>query len=406
MQIDRMILNQALLVLIGSSLLSYLLIVFFKRLALRAKVVDKPRQDRFYQQAVPLMGGNAIYFAFLIGLVVKGVIHPLEGLVMLVGVVAILYGIFRHRNRLMLIFVISVVWCTVLGILIARDSGRQLHGLLLGGTILLLVGNADDACGGVIPHVKVIGQVIAGFFLIYFGISVNFFIDVGVEWQYAWLKHLSYPFTLFWIIGMTNAFNLIDNMNGLSCGVAVISSFFFGLISFVNGQQELGYIFFLFLGAGLGYLPHNFPRAKIFMGDAGSLFIGFVLAGLSIVGSWSTPEGWATDRLKLSLTIPILVLIYPIFDTALVTITRLLRGRPISLGGKDHSSHRLVKLGLRPTDAVLLIYSFCALAGFCALFLTIIYYEQALMILAFTILYILLFGLRLARIDIRDQEGS
>ena len=203
---------------------------------------------------------------------------------------------------------------------------------------------------------------------------------------------------------MTNAFNLIDNMNGLSCGVAVISSFFFGLISFINGYQELGYIFFIFLGAGLGYLPHNFPEARIFMGDAGSLFIGFVIASLSIVGSWTTPETWATERLKLSLTIPILVLIYPIFDTALVTVTRLIRGRPISLGGKDHSSHRLVKLGLRPTDAVLLIYSFCALAGFCGLFLTVIFYEQALLILSFTAIFILLFGLRLARIDIKDED--
>jgi len=406
MQIDREVLNQAVLVLIGSSLLSYLLIVFFKHLALHAEVVDRPRQDRFHHQPVPLMGGNAIYFAFLIGLVVKGMISPLVGLVMLVGIMAILYGIFRHRSRLMLIFVFSSIWCSVLGILIAGDSKNQLLGLLLGGTILLMVGNVDDARGGIIPHVKLIGQVIAGFFLIYFGIKVNFFIDLGVEWQHAWLQNLSYPFTLFWIIGMTNAFNLIDNMNGLSCGVAVISSFFFGLISFVNGQEELGYIFFLFVGAGLGYLPHNFPRARIFMGDAGSLFIGFVIAGLSIVGSWSTQEGWATDRLKLSLAIPILVLIYPIFDTALVTITRLLRGRPISLGGKDHSSHRLVKLGLRPTDAVLLIYSFCALAGFCSLFLTVIYYEQALLILAFTVLYILLFGLRLARIDIRDEDGA
>jgi len=404
MEINQEVLYQALLVLIGSSLLSYLLIVFFKRLALLAKVVDRPRKERFHQQAVPLMGGNAIYFAFLIGLVIKGLVGPLVGLVMLVGVAAILYGIFHHRDRLMLVFVIASIWCTVLGILIAGRSDNQLLGLLLGGTILLLVGNVDDACGGVIPHIKLIGQVIAGFFLIYYGINVNFFIDVGTQWRHEWLKHLSYPFTLFWIIGMTNAFNLIDNMNGLSCGVAVISSFFFGLISFVNGQEELGYIFFLFLGAGLGYLPHNFPRARIFMGDAGSLFIGFVIAGLSIVGSWATPEGWATDSLKISLFIPLLVLIYPIFDTTLVTVTRLIRGRPISLGGKDHSSHRLVKLGLRPTDAVLLIYSFCALAGFCGLFLTVIYYEQALMILSFTLLFILLFGLRLAKIDIKDQD--
>ncbi|MEA2064530.1 MAG: MraY family glycosyltransferase, partial [Gemmatimonadota bacterium] len=387
MNFNRAILNESLLALIGSCLLSYLLILFFKRMALRASVVDNPRQDRFHQDAVPLMGGNAIYCAFLIGLVYKGLIAPLVALVMFAGLGAMLYGIFHHRNRLMLMFVLCSIWCSVAGILLAGDSDHELLGLLLGGTILLLVGNVDDACGGIIHYVKLVGQVIAGFFLIYFGIKVNFFTDIAVQWGHPWLHHLGYPFTLFWIIGMTNAFNLIDNMNGLSCGVAVISSLFFGLVSFVNGQEELGYIFFMLLGAGLGYLPYNFPKARIFMGDAGSLFIGFVIAGLSIVGSWSTPQGWAGERLKLSLTIPILILIYPIFDTALVTLMRLIHRRPITLGGKDHSSHRLVKLGLRPSDAVLLIYCFCAMAGFAALFLTVIHYEQALMLLAFTILF-------------------
>ena len=150
------------------------------------------------------------------------------------------------------------------------------------------------------------------------------------------------------------------------------------------------------------YLPHNFPKAKIFMGDAGSLFIGFVIASLSIVGSWTTAEGWVPQRFKLSLAIPMLVLIYPIFDTALVTITRIIRGRPISLGGKDHSSHRLVRMGLGPADTVLLIYTFSSFCGFSALFLTMIYYEQAMLMLAFLALFIVLVGLRLARIPIDD----
>jgi len=402
MQFNREFLGAALLILIGSSLLCYFLILFFRRLALGAGIVDTPREDRFHDHQVPLMGGNAIYFAFLSFLVFKGLIGLDVGLVLLTGVAGMLYGILRHRNRIYLIFILSVIWCSLLGILVAEDSENQVLGLLLGGTILLLVGNVDDARGGLIPHVKLVGQIIAGFFLIYFGIKVNFFIDLGVEWGIPYLKHLTYPFTLFWIIGMTNAFNLIDNMNGLSCGVAVISSLFFGLISFVNGQVELGYIFFIFTGAGLGYLPHNFPKAKIFMGDAGSLFIGFVIAGLSIVGSWTTAEGWVPYRFKISLAIPMLVLIYPIFDTALVTITRIIRRRPISLGGKDHSSHRLVHMGLGPADTVLLIYTFSSFCGFSALFLAIIYYEQALLMLAFLALFIFLVGLLLGRIQIDD----
>jgi len=402
MPISQEVLSEALLILIGTSLLSYFLILFFRRLALRAGIVDRPRKDRFHDHPVPLMGGNAIYFAFLGFLVIKGLIGLDVGLVLLSGVAGMLYGIIRHPKRVYLIFILCLIWCSLGGILVAEDSENQILGLLLGGTNLLVVGNVDDARGGLIPHVKLVGQIIAGLFLIYFGIKMNFFIDLGFEWKMPYLRHLTYPFTLFWIIGMTNAFNLIDNMNGLSCGVAVISGLFFGLISFVNGQFELGYIFFIFTGAGLGYLPHNFPKAKIFMGDAGSLFIGFVIASLSIVGSWTTAEGWVPQRFKLSLAIPMLVLIYPIFDTALVTITRIIRGRPISLGGKDHSSHRLVRMGLGPADTVLLIYTFSSFCGFSALFLTMIYYEQAMLMLAFLALFIVLVGLRLARIPIDD----
>ena len=393
--------TSALLILIGITFLSFVLNIFFKRLALDYSIVDKPRNDRFHREPVPLLGGNAIYMAFLVGLVVRDMIDIWEALLMLSGVVFLLYGLIRRPKWTGYFFAGSVLWCVAGGI-VAADGSDQVLGLLVGGTILVLVGNVDDARGGLYPYVKLLGQVIAGFFLIYYGISVTIFSDLGFILQLSWLKYLTYPFTLFWIIGMTNAFNLIDNMNGLSCGVAVISSFFFGLISFVNGQIDLGYAFFVFVGAGLGFLPHNFPKARIFMGDSGSLFIGFVIAGLSIVGSWGTASGVDTGSFKLSLAIPLLVLIYPIFDTALVTFTRILRGKPVSLGGKDHSSHRLVKIGLGAADTVLLIYTFSSFTGFCALFLTMIGYEQAILMLAFNFLFIILVGFRLGKIRIDE----
>ncbi len=395
------IITSALIILAGVSVLSYILVLIFKRLALEAGVVDNPRSDRFHGEAVPLLGGNAIYMAFLLGLMIRGMVGVWEALPMFTGLLFQLYGIVRHPRRSILFFTIAALWCTLGGIIAANGEDKVL-GLLIGGTILLLVGNADDARGGVNPRIKLAGQLIAAFFLIYYGISVAFFTDVGVMWGMPWLSWLAYPFTVLWIIGLTNAFNLIDNMNGLSCGVAVTSSFFFGLISFVNGQIDLGYIFFILVGAGVGFLPHNFPRARIFMGDSGALFTGFVIAGLSIIGSWGTAAGVPGGGLKLSLAIPMLVLIYPIFDVTLVTLTRIFRGRPVSLGGKDHSSHRLVRMGLKPADAVLLIYSFNSFAGFCALFLTMIGYEQAMLMLAFNFLFIILVGLRLARIEIND----
>ena len=395
------IIFSALLILAGVGLLSFILVLIFKRLALDAGVVDHPRSDRFHGEPVPLLGGNAIYLAFLLGLMVRGLVDIWEAALMFSGVLFQLYGIVRHPRRINLFFTLAAIWCTLGGI-IAADGQDKVLGLLIGGTILLLVGNVDDVKGGVIPHVKLIGQLIAAFFLLHYGISMAFFTDIAVMWGQPWLKYMAYPFTLTWIIGLTNAFNLIDNMNGLSCGVAVTSSFFFGMISFVNGQIDLGYIFFILVGAGIGYLPHNFPKARIFMGDSGALFTGFIIAGLSIVGSWGTAAGLPGGGIELSLAIPLLVLIYPIFDVSLVTITRLIRRRPISLGGKDHSSHRLVRLGLKPPDAVLLIYTFNSFTGFCALFLTMIGYEQAILMLAFNLLFIFLVGLRLARIAIDE----
>ncbi len=402
--LNREILSITLLVLVGTSLLSYVLVLFFKHLALRGGVVDRPRGDRFHDQPVPLLAGNAIYLAFLAGLALRGLLSPWVALVLGLGLALMLYGLLRDRRRLPWYFAAAVLWCSVLVLALGNGDRPQLLGLLLGGTILVFVGNVDDTTtGGIIPHVKLIGQAIAGFFLIYFGFQVSFFLDLGVEWGWPQLKYLAFPFTLLWIIGLTNAFNLIDNMNGLSGGVAVISSLFFGLIMFANGNRELGEVLFVLMGAGLGYLPHNFPRARVFMGDTGSMFLGFVLAGLSIVGSWSTATGWAADRFKISLAIPALVLAYPIFDTALVVVTRILRRRPISLGGKDHSSHRLVRLGLGPVDSVLLIYSFACFAGFSALFLTMIRYEQALLMLAFVVAFIFLVGLRLGRVQIQES---
>ncbi len=395
------IITSALIILAGVSVLSYILVLIFKRLAIEAGVVDKPRSDRFHCEAVPLLGGNAIYMAFLLGLMIRGLVDVWEAMLMFSGLLFQLYGIVRFPRKSHVFFTIAAAWCSLGGIF-AADGEDKVLGLLIGGTILLLVGNVDDARGGVHPRIKLAGQLIAAFFLLYYGISVAFFTDVAIMWGMPWLNWLAYPFTLLWIIGLTNAFNLIDNMNGLSCGVAVSSSFFFGLICFVNGQPDLGFIFFILVGAGVGYLPHNFPNARIFMGDSGALFTGFIIAGLSIVGSWGTATGVPGGGLKLSLAIPMLVLIYPIFDVTLVTITRFFRGRPISLGGKDHSSHRLVSMGLQPADAVLLIYTFNSFAGFCALFLTMIGYEQAVLMLAFIFLFIILVGLRLARIEIND----
>ena len=199
-------------------------------------------------------------------------------------------------------------------------------------------------------------------------------------------------FTIVWIVGITNAFNLLDNMDGLAAGVGVITA-----ISILLVQSPSPYSRGLILamaGSLLGYLIFNFPPAQIFMGDAGSLAIGFFLS-LEFVAS--------TQHVSTVLSVlftPVLVLFLPIFDTLLVSITRRLNGRAISAGAKDHSSHRLVLLGLSERNAVLTLYSICAISGVVALLLRKAHPEVAPGLLALFLLAATLFWLYLARVEL------
>ena len=153
--------------------------------------------------------------------------------------------------------------------------------------------------------------------------------------------------TLFWIVGICNAVNLLDNMDGLSGGVTAIACLFLGAIALSQGQVPIAIVCASLFGATLGFLWFNWHPATIFMGDAGSLLLGFILAVLGLM------IGFPTDADRASWLIPLFVLTIPIFDTTLVTISRLRRGIAIADGGKDHTSHRLVELGLNVRQAVM-----------------------------------------------------
>lgn len=275
-----------------------LLTPILRCLALRIGLVDRPTSYKIHQAPVALLGGVAICGAFVVAVLFEGV------------------------------------------------TPGPLLGIVIGAILLMLTGIVDDT-RGMRPRMKLLAQTAAGLVAIAGGIHTTF---LG-----AWYWNI--PFTLFWIVGITNAFNLLDNMDGLSAGVAMISASTFAILA--SRYVELGpeqavtaMAGAALAGACLGFLPSNLIRASIFMGDAGSLVIGFTLSSLAALGSWRSPT------VATSIVIPILVLAYPIFDTTLVTILRLQSGRPISQGGKDHSSHRLVSLGLGQTEAVLLIYLF------------------------------------------------
>ena len=205
--------------------------------------------------------------------------------------------------------------------------------------------------------------------------------------------YLDVIFTYLWIMGITNSFNLLDNMNGLSAGIASIAAVFFGIIGYLNGQGLVCALSFAVAGSTLGFLRHNFPKANIFMGDAGSLIIGYLLSTISILASWKI-GAWQT-----SLLAPLLILGYPIFDTTLVTVIRISQGRSVFEGGKDHSSHRLALLGLKRFRTVLVIYLCCIFLGSAALVVTKVDWKTALAIGGLVILIMLGLGVRLSFID-------
>jgi UDP-GlcNAc:undecaprenyl-phosphate GlcNAc-1-phosphate transferase len=203
-------------------------------------------------------------------------------------------------------------------------------------------------------------------------------------------RYISLLFTCFWIVGMTNAINLVDSLNGLSSGITAISGFFFGLLAWERGDMAVAVMSMGLCGSSLGFLRHNFPKAHIFMGDAGTMFLGFSLATLAVMGTWAS-----TTEIS-SMAMPVLILGYPIFDTTLVVISRIRDKRPIFQGGKDHSSHRLSILGLRKRRAVLVIFfiSFCL--GFLGYILSKVRQPMtAILIVAIAFLSMAALGVRL-----------
>ena len=279
-----------------------------RRLALRLGVIDQPSARKVHLKPVPLLGGLAIYAAFVAALLLFG-------------------------NRFGLTELISI---------------------LVGASLMSFLGVWDDR-RGLSPWFKLIGQFLAASILVVTGVHIGTF-----PWE-----TLNIAVTLLWVVAITNAMNLLDNMDGLSGGIGAVASVFFLLLAVMNGQYLVGALSAALLGACLGFLVYNFNPASIFMGDTGALFLGFVLAATAI--KLRFPEGIQI----VTWMVPVLILGLPLFDTALVIISRLRRGfNPLTTPGKDHVSHRLVAMGATRREAVLVCYLICAALGILALFIT------------------------------------
>lgn len=231
----------------------------------------------------------------------------------------------------------------------------QFVSILIGATWMSFLGVWDDRWG-LNPLLKLAGQAGAALFLVLTGVQVDFLP----------FQALDIIVTVVWIVGITNAVNLLDNMDGLSGGIVATASAYFLLMAMMSGQYLVGALAAALLGACLGFLIYNFNPASIFMGDTGSLFLGFLLSALAI--KLRFPDNLAI----VTWMVPVMALGVPILDTTLVTISRLRRGRnPLTTPGKDHLSHRLVTMGYSQKEAVLILYIAAEAFGVLSVMLTL-----------------------------------
>ncbi len=287
---------------------AFLLAVIFtplvRRMALAYGYVVYPMQDRWHRSPTPALGGVGIFFACV----------------------------------LPLLFVLP------------SDDIRP-WAILGGASMMFVLGLLDDFLH-IKPYSKLIGQIIATSFIIFH----------NVAFEIPSIPLVGLVLTFLWIVGITNAFNLLDNMDGLSAGTATIVALCLAVSGMMTGNGLVTILAASVCGASIGFLIFNFYPAKIFMGDSGSLFLGFSLAALAITG-----KGEYTTNIFFAILIPVLVLAVPIFDTIFVALLRFFNGRAISQGGRDHSSHRLVAFGLSERTTVFLFYGMSLFCGMVAL---------------------------------------
>lgn len=282
-------------------LVSFFSSFLFRKMALSLNILDVPNDKKVHKNPIPLLGGLSIYFG-----------------------VVIAYCFFS-------------------------DSFKTMIPIFIASTVILYIGTYDDI-KGLSARVRLLMQIAASVFVITFGIHISFLPKNLLG------EMLEIIVTIVWIVGLTNAFNYLDGLDGLATGSAALNLFSFFVIMYGTGQFRLGLAIVILMGACLGFLPHNFfGKKRMFLGDAGSTFLGFTLACIAIKGDW------ASDNL-VKLSIPILILGVPIFDMIFTTVMRIKEQKVrnviewLRYGGKDHFHHYLVDLGLRQRGAVFFIY--------------------------------------------------
>ncbi len=319
-----------------------------RALAFALGVVDKPNPRKVHAVATPMLGGLSVLLGLIAGLALG--VHY--------GLLDLSYAPFR--------------------------------GIAIGAVLVTALGVVDDRFG-VAPKWKLVGQAFCAVILIMHEVKLAIFIRENL---------VTTILTIIWIVGITNAFNLLDNMNGLSSGVGAIASLAFAWVAYEQNDWFVLVLASALFGGVMGFLPHNFPGARIFLGDAGSMLIGFTLAAISVQGIYLQN----TQLNHLPVITPILILGVPLFDTLSVIVIRLVRGLPIFQADKNHFSHRLVDLGMTQTQAVGVIWLVAIAVAIPATLLSHVDRHEALMLLVQqVILFVIIVALMRAGM-VRSEE--
>jgi len=330
-------------ILIGFSLISALLTFAVRGFARSRGFVAEPKSDRWHTRPTAMLGGIAIFLT------------------------------------------------TVLGFLIFLEMTPQLIAIIGGGTLLFVFGLVDDLFT-IKPYQKLIGQLIGASVLVSSGLVLNWtgndVIDILI--------------TFVWVIGITNAINLLDNMDGLAGGIALIATATLAFTLYQAGKVDESLFLLSLAGALVGFLIFNFNPASIFMGDCGSMFVGFMISSSVLLSQ----TGGQSRGIVSVLAVPVLILFVPIFDTTLVTLMRKLSGRKASQGGRDHTSHRLVALGLSERKAVLMLYLFATAGSILAISVGAFNVTQSIAVIAVFAIALTILGVFLADVKVYDEESS
>lgn len=321
------------LALVVAFVASILLTPIVKRLAYRIGAVDKPNYRKVHNHVMPRLGGLAIFIAFLMGIV------------------------------------------------IAQPMDDSMIAILIGSFVIVVTGILDDMFE-ITPKAKLIGQTIAAAIVIFFGGVQIDFINLPFGGK-LFFGYLSIPLTLIWIVGITNAINLIDGLDGLAAGVSTIALITLATMAFIMSNVFVLVMALILAASTCGFLFYNFYPAKIFMGDTGALFLGFMISVLALLGFKNVAF--------VSLVIPIVMLGVPISDTFFAIVRRLLNKQPPFSPDKSHLHHRLMSIGFTHRQTVLLIYGIATMFGLAAIIFSMAKLWGAILLIAVILIAIELF---------------